>query len=381
MASAHKYQWVRADGIRKTRYRARWTGPDGKPRFRRGFDRKSDAEAFAADREAEVRHGVVLSAQQPTGRTTVEQWARTWQQGLQVRPSTADAYHYALQRITRDLGTRTLVSLRPSELKAWRKNLEQRYAPTTASLTNSVLAMLLRAAVEDGLLAKSPLPPAKGSAAAKVRVVDPAQLLTMPQVLAWSAALPDRLKAAPIVAATTGLRQGELLGLQAADIDFLGRVIRVSRQLLTRQGAVYGPTKTPAGVRTVPLPALAAEALAAHLAAFPAVEGEPVFRGFRGQRWMRGNFHTQVVQAKRRAGLPEWAHWHALRDVCASSHIRAGTDLRTLMTLLGHTSSEETLRTYARLWPDAVDNARKGVDALWAADSESHGRATNLIGG
>jgi integrase len=50
----------------------------------------------------------------------------------------------------------------------------------------------------------------------------------------------------------TGLRQGELLGLQWADADLHEGVLHVRRQW-TRSNE-YGPTKTPAGVRRIPLP-------------------------------------------------------------------------------------------------------------------------------
>ena len=379
MSSAYKYTWERKDGSKVTRWRAQWNGPDGKPRTKRGYDRKADAEAYASDREAEIRHGVTLSGERPSGKTTVETWSATWLEGLDVRASTAASYRYAVQRINASLGGRSLSSLRPSELRAWRRGLTSTYAQTTADQTAAMLAMLLRAAVEDRLLERSPMPTMKGGSTSG-RVVDPGELLTLDEVRRWDAKLPGHARGMAIVAAATGLRQGELLGLQKRDVDFLRGEIRVVRQLVSPPNGAgrpeYGPPKTAAGVRTVPLPDEAAMALSERLRHFPPLEGEPLFLGARGQRWKRGTFRQCWDLARQHALLPEWAHWHALRDVSASALIRSGMDLRTVMTILGHASSEETLRTYARVWPDAQDRARKALNDVWSQDSEHHGNTT-----
>lgn len=374
MASATKYTWT-AGGVTRTAWRAVWTGANGKKRFKRGFDRKDDAKDYASDRETEIRHGVTLSGERPSSRTTVAAWAATWIEQVEVRPSTVKAYRYAVARITDSLGGRSVGGLRPSEIKAWRRALATRYAQTTADQTAAVLAMILRAAVNDGLIPRSPMPPASGGKTQ--RVVDPAELLTLEQVKAWDAKLPEHAHGMAVVAAQTGLRQGELLGLRPKDVDFLRGLVHVSVQLVEAPGQpAYGPPKTAAGVRTVPLPQLAQEALAAHMAAFPSPPGEPLFLTKAGRRWRRSAFHDCWASAKTDGGLPAFAHWHALRDVFASTGIRAGMDVKMLMTAMGHATSDETLRTYARVWPDAHDNARKKINKVWSEKPGSHGVAT-----
>jgi integrase len=380
MASSHKYSWIRVDGSTGRGWRAKWVDVDGKPRSRRGFTLERDALGYAQDREAEARHGVVLG--DGDGAVTVQQWCDTWTAGLLVREETRASYDYALSRILPAFGPRPLSSLRPSEIRAWRRGMRRQdggaLADSTGDKVLAVLASILRAAVHDGLLDRSPMPPGRGLLRPQ-RAVDPAELLTLEQVQAWAEALPPYLSEAPVVAASTGLRQGELLGLRLVNVDFLRRQVHVVEQLRTPRGSggpVWGPTKTPAGVRTVPLPARAGEALARHLERFPAVAGEPIFRNSRGGRWRANAFQAAVLgrtsdgpgrpgSGRRGAGLPDWATWHVLRDVYASSLIRQRVDVRTVMALLGHVSAEETLRTYGRLWADAVDSARDAIDGLW----------------
>lgn len=77
-------------------------------------------------------------------------------------------------------------------------------------------------------------------------------LITESEVIS---ALPEaRYNYAPLIrtAIYTGLRQGELLGLQWQDVDLDDGVLYVRRQW-TRSNE-YGPTKTPAGARRIPLP-------------------------------------------------------------------------------------------------------------------------------
>lgn len=386
MSSAHKYSWTLADGRTRKAYRAKWVGADGKTHTRRGFDRQADAIKYARDREVEARNGLTIGEGPRSSQMTVKAWSQVWLSGLEVSPNTLAAYEYALKRILASLGSRPIGTLRPSELKAWRRSLTTRaenpLASTTADATAAVLAMMLRAAVQDGLLERSPFPSQRGRHGDEGRVVDPDELLSLEQVRAWGRAMPAYAVEMPLVAATLGLRQGELLGLRLHNVDFLRRHVRVVEQLQTPAGAgvpTWRRPKTAAGVRTVPLPQQTADAINRHIALFPVVEGEPIFRGARGQRWSRSAFGDVWRAARDKAGppdpkakdpqaptaLPPWVHWHGLRDVYASSLIRKGVDLRTIMTLLGHTSSEETLRTYARLWPDAADNARQALEEMW----------------
>ena len=70
-----------------------------------------------------------------------------------------------------------------------------------------------------------------------------------------------------------GMRQGEVFGLTVDRIDFLRREVRVDRQIHTRPGrgnTEFGPTKTPASARTIPLPQVVVDAFAGHLRDHPA---------------------------------------------------------------------------------------------------------------
>ncbi len=46
--------------------------------------------------------------------------------------------------------------------------------------------------------------------------------------------------------------------------------------------------------------------------------------------------------------------------------ISHGESVKTVKAHLGHKSAEETLNTYAHLWPDSDDRTREAVDAAFS---------------
>jgi integrase len=174
-----------------------------------------------------------------------------------------------------------------------------------------------------------------------------------------------------VFAAGTGLRQGECFGLTVDRIDFLRRTAKVDRQLLLMPGGpVLAPPKTEASRRIVPLPDVVVDALAAHLARFPAGGDGFVFTNDDGKPIRRTRFSDMWRPLVQRAGLPEGAGFHQLRHFYASLLIRHGESVKTVQLRLGHASAVETLNTYSHLWPDSDDRTREAVDLVLGPDAE-----------
>ncbi len=197
------------------------------------------------------------------------------------------------------------------------------------------------------------------------RLVDPP---TVEQIEALIDAMPDRYRALVILAAGTGLRQGECFGLTVDRIDFLRRTIRVDRQLvLAGKGQPeFGPPKTEASVRTVPLPHVVETALAAHLECYPAGSEGLIFTNTSGGHIRRNRFgelwHTTIDQTDL-SGI----RFHDLRHFYASLLIRHGESVKVVQARLGHASASETLDTYSHLWPDNEERTRAAVDEVLGA--------------
>ena len=141
--------------------------------------------------------------------------------------------------------------------------------------------------------------------------------------------------------------------------------LTVDRQLVGISGRVpfFGPPKTAASVRVIPLPTVVVDGLAAHLAAFPS--DTLVFMNESGDMIRRSNFGTMWRRVTKSVDL-EGLHFHDLRHYYASLLIRHGESVKTVQARLGHANAAETLDTYSHLWPDSDDRTREAVDLVLA---------------
>ena len=202
----------------------------------------------------------------------------------------------------------------------------------------------MKAAAEDRLIASSPcVRVALAPTAHKVLDIPSAA-----DVAALAAALPPRYAAVPYLAAGLGLRAGEVFGLDVADVDFLRRSVTVARQLDEKRG--LGPLKTSSSYRTVPLPAVVADVLAAHLAGEKRRDGL-VFLDAEGRPVLRNTFLKTWRAAVSRAGVDGSLSLHDLRHAYASALIVAGESVKVIQARMGHASAMVTLDVYGHLCP------------------------------
>jgi integrase len=147
----------------------------------------------------------------------------------------------------------------------------------------------------------------------------------------------------------TGLRLGELLGLQWQDVDLQEGVLHVRRQF-TRLGE-YAPPKTKAAVRHIPLSEEMTRDLAAlKLRSRYSNDDDPVFAARNGKPLKHRNAtHRGFEAAASGAGI-EGVTFHSMRHAFASRMIDRGISSTVLAALMGHESSTITERRYIHLF-------------------------------
>jgi integrase len=152
----------------------------------------------------------------------------------------------------------------------------------------------------------------------------------------------------------TGLRLGELLGLQWRDLDLKQGILYV-RQQWTRDGA-YAEPKTPAAIRQVPLAPEMVRKLAEHkLASDFSDEEEPVFASSSGRPLNHRNVAQRGFEvAAKEAGLIAEGQpritFHDLRHAFASIMIERGLSSTVLARVMGHRDATTTERKYVHLF-------------------------------
>ncbi len=353
MASVEK----RTQGT-KTTYRVSWR-EDGRQRSRT-FDRYRDALAHKSTTEHQLATGTYVS---PT-KMTFGDYARSWQAMQVHRATTAAQVHSHLRHhVLPTFEHRPLAQIRRSEVQALVKALSTKLEPGTVEVVYRYLSTILKAAVADQLIATNPCTGTKLPRKER-RQVEP---LPTEVVQALIAEMPPRYRALVVLAASTGLRQGECFGLTVDRIDFLRRSVKVDRQLVMLTGEpTLCPPKTAASVRTVPLAEIALVAFSEHLSAYQPGPDGLVFTSDKGQAIRRNRF-AEMWRRTTREVVPG-AHFHDLRHFYASLLIRAGESVKVVQSRLGHASASETLDTYSHLWPDSDNHTRAAVDAILSPD-------------
>lgn len=325
--------------------RKRWTleldlTDRGGRRVRRSWSFVTRAEAQRKRRE--------LLAQRDAGqpqvneRQTVDQFIARYVDTVLVgrAGNTRRNVETALNHIRPALGHHRLVALQAADIQKLYADLQQAgYAPATIGLVHSVLSRILRRAVDWGDLARSPAtavhpPRLRRTAPRFLDVAEVQQLLAAVQG--------DRLEAFVWLAVTTGLREGELIGLYWADLDLDAGVLRVQRQYTRDEGIT--PPKSERGARVIPLAAPTRRVLLAHRAqaagnplVFPSRAGTPIRDTQLRKRWW--------YPLLERAGLPRVV-LHSLRHSCGSFLLHLGMPLAQVSRILGHSSVAVTSAVY-----------------------------------
>ena len=228
MAHVQKRTYVsKKTGKRSTSWQARYFAPDGRQHARR-FARRVDAEAWLCDNGAAISKGAWIDPS--AGKVTFEVYAETWRTSQVHRPTTAEQVRINMTRhIVPAFKGRPIASIRATEVQSWVKRLSEQLAPGTVEVVYRYFASICRSAVNDRIIAFNPCEGVKLPKKEQRRVVP----LETAEVVALIDAMPERYRAAAVVAAGAGLRQGEVFGLTVDRVDFPRRTLTVDRQLVT----------------------------------------------------------------------------------------------------------------------------------------------------
>jgi integrase len=252
----------------------------------------------------------------------------------------------------------------------YRERLEAGLAPRMMQLVHVTLHKALKQAVVDSLVphnvaeaVKAPQPEKK-----EIKPLSPKQAQTLPET-----AKGDRSEALYVLATTTGMRQGELLGLKWEDINLEGGTLQVRRTLSTQagKGFSFSPPKTVKGRRSIKLPEVAKASLRKHHEAQLEERTKP------GGMWEDNDlaFTIRVGTPLRRqelitrsfkpllskVGLPD-IRFHDLRHTCATILLDEGVHAKLVQELLGHATISITLATYSHVLPGMGDAAAGAMD-------------------
>lgn len=358
---------TRRDTNNGPRFDVEWRLPDRSKR-RKTFTTERAARIFEATVVTKHAGGDVVDPR--AGKATLASVYRSWfasrpDLSPKVRRGYADNWRL---RIEPRFGSWPVSKIDQDSIQRWVNEMsDSGLSPRTVRWVHSVLRMCLEHAAVEGKLGKNPaartkFPPMRHTTHT---------YLTTAEVAALTLACGPQGDVVSLLA-YTGLRFGELIGLNVEDIDLKARRIRVRRSITQVGGKlVEGNPKSQAGRRSVPIPERLVPALTVRVAGRAA--NAPAITSPRGSRLGLENWKRAVgwKLAIERIGRPNF-RVHDLRHTYASLARRAGADLRLLQKTMGHASITVTAHIYAGLYDDELDDIASALDSL---DDAHHGDA------
>lgn len=182
-----------------------------------------------------------------------------------------------------------------------------------------------------------------------------------------------RLEALYVLALSTGMRQGELLGLRWREVDLDHATARVTATLQkTPVGLELATPKTHRSNRQIALMLSAVSALRAHRArqaeerlraGVAWTEWDLVFCNQVGGPLQKGNVLAKgFVPLLQRASVRR-VRFYDLRHTAAALLLGRGVPVKVVSELLGHASIAITLDIYAHVLPDMQAQAAEVMEA------------------
>lgn len=312
---------------------------------------------------------------------TVKQWLNIWYDNYviyNVKISTRVSYEGIIKNhLIPHIGNIKLVNLRKTQIEEMYNKLliststKKGLSVSTVENIHLVLHKALQEALEREYIIKNPasiakVPTMKSQNIKKeeIEIYSKSEQAKLIEI----AKQDDTYGIVVIFALYTGMRKGEILGLQWSDINFDNKTISVNKQLRrvknyddyenkkTILGLEYN-TKTENSTRIIPMLDVLAEYLKQHY------EHQQVYKKFLGNNYndnnmvfckANGSFLDPDTVLSKYHKLSEKANikkctFHALRHTFATRALESKMPIKVLSSILGHSKVEFTLEVYTHV--------------------------------
>lgn len=349
----HRGIYVRGEGRRK-RFIVWYSDSNSKGRTETLPLGSTEKDALA--RQAELRGKKARGERVVPTSLRLEEFADQWrvEQEGRLKPSTLSSYDDALKRLKDRIGRRYLRDVNVDVVARLIGDMQREgYKAWTIRGTLVVLSRVMQTAVRRGYVGSNPVKELDKSERPKgdQRRM---RILSSDEIARLLPAVPDPYRALITTLVFTGMRIGEALTLEWADVDFDEGLIRV------RSGKTENAAR---GI--VMMPALS-KLLRGHLLATGRREGL-VFGTSIGTVQGRSNVLRRGLQKGLANARLEKLTLHELRHTFASILIGQGFDVTFVADQLGHADPAVTLRVYAKLFDPLArrDEARERLQAVF----------------
>ena len=319
------------------------------------------------------------------------EWMNRWLENhvkVRSRLTTWENYKWAVDtHIIPSLGKLYLKDLRASHLQAlYRQKLENGRSDKTGGLSARTIQLIhrichaaLEQAVSEDIISKN----VAHAVSLPQKTRKEIQPMTPEQIKVFlSANRDDSMFAAFFILVSTGMRRGELLGLQWTDIDFENQTIYIQRNWVKSKTKIaqFTEPKTAKSRRVIPLTSEGVLVLQQHQMRQQANKQEREKQGKKysdqnlifcrvdGVPFYPGTLNFYLDKALTKAGLPKF-RMHDIRHTFASLMVARGISVKIVQELMGHATVQMTLDTYTHVLPGMKADAVGQLQEFFSVDS------------
>ncbi|HDR6277262.1 site-specific integrase [Bacillus cereus] len=333
---------------------------DGKPRQfkKRGFKTKQEAQKAMLELEQSLTLGTYI---QPNKILYKEYLLERFLEDkmTKVKKQTLNTYRWIVEKhIIPAIGDVELTKLNPMIIQGLYNKLtkEQALSDENIQKVHTLINDSLKKAERWGLIARNPAALVDRPKAVK-KEITVWNVEEVRQFLKY-AKKSGRYYIAFLLAITTGMRQGEILGLRWKDVDFENGCVRITQTLSSDGKELLPYTKTKSGSRTIDLTEETVTALKKH---WLFIRGErEKNRSYKnldlvvctefGTPTHKSNIRRVFKSIIKKSDIPK-IRFHDMRHTHATLLLLQGVNPKIVSERLGHTDVRITLDTYSHLLP------------------------------
>lgn len=318
----------------------------------------------------------------------VADWVETWLNSLEGKLADHSVYYYRVlsnKYIVAKFGKKLIGNVSQLELQLYFDSLAKTLAPASLATVRYLFSSCFQKATRLGVIPRNPVrftdPPRLKKP--ELRILDEADVEKILEVAKdgnYKAPLHGEARKYTLhrnylillLAAASGMRIGEILGLTWSCVDFDGARIEVrhSLQFLPKNKKLKEPKNGKPRVAAIPHPVAAElrkwkeeqDAFAGKFRGIFVNSMDLVFTNQKGNcingNYFTGCFFSEICKA---AGV-EGARFHDLRHFWASSALSKGVNIVAVSSQLGHSNTNITFQRYTHVLERSRDELRNMLD-------------------
>ncbi|HQB28679.1 MAG TPA: tyrosine-type recombinase/integrase [Paludibacter sp.] len=329
---------------------------NGKRKWLKGGRTKKDAQKVLNEKLQEIDNGNYKELPKISFGEFIKIWKRDYAD-ISFKPSTKKSFYDIIDRLLNPVFSNFQInSIQTGQLQTYISGRAKEVMPNTVRNEVTVIKLIFKYAVRWGYIKNNPTENLDRPKIDKPEI----EILSPAEFELFIEKVERPYKAAFLTAFLTGLRAGELWGLQWSSVDWTSKQIHVKQSLWRNE---FQKPKTKNAMRKVDMTDRLVRELKKWKLACPISKDDLVFPSPEGCRTMHTNVMNRFFNpALRRAELRH-VSFHSLRHGNVSMRIQAGQNIKYIQIQIGHASINMTLDVYGHLFND-FDFSRKQVELL-----------------